>query len=236
VIADKLAPLGEDATPKERALRAIHDGRDALRHYALSPGSWRRSASRSRRRARARIPRRCSPAWIWYGSFLMYHGRTDEAVAELEGCQRSSKARPGTFNASDRREVLKRLGWRGSAWASAAIAWRATPASRASSRCRALPLHVETQGAERARKVMQRPARARSAGPPARWLLNLAHQALGTPEEVPEALRFPRARLASEAPFRHFTDVARKLHLAPLGRAGSVIADEFHRRRPARSR
>jgi len=61
----------------------------------------------------------------------------------------------------------------------------------------------------------------------ARWLLNLAHQALGTPDAVPEELRFPRERLASEAPYRRFVDVARDLHLAPLGRAGSAIADDF---------
>jgi hypothetical protein len=227
VIADKLAPLGEGAMPKERALRAIHDGRDALRHYALSPALLEEKRLALEKARAGSDPKALFAAWIWYGSFLMYHGQTDEAVAELEGCAALVEGAPGTFNASDRREVLKRLG----------LAWfrmgerRNCMARHSSESCifplQGAALHVEKQGAESAAEVMQRLLALDPQDHQARWLLNLAHQALGTPEEVPEALRFPRARLASEAPFRHFTDVARKLHLAPLGRAGSVIADEF---------
>src|SRR5688572_2338925 len=72
VIAEALAPLAEDATPKERALRAIHDGRDALRHYALSPALLEEKRAAFEKARAAGDPKAYFAAWIWYGSFLMY--------------------------------------------------------------------------------------------------------------------------------------------------------------------
>lgn len=227
VIADALAPLPEDATAKERALRAIHDGRDALRHYALSPALLEERRDALEKARGGNDPKALFAAWIWYGSFLMFHGRVEEAVQELEGCAALVEGAPATFSESDRREVLQRLG----------LAWfrmgerRNCMARHSSESCifplQGAALHVETRGAANAAAVMSKLLERDPDDHQARWLLNLAHQALGTPGEVPEELRFPRARLASEAPFRRFVDVARDLHLAPLGRAGSVVADEF---------
>jgi hypothetical protein len=227
VIADALAPIGEDASAKERALRAIHDGRDALRHYALSPALLEEKRTALEKARAGGDPKALFAAWIWYGSFLMYHGRVDEAVAELEGCAELVEGAPQTYSAADRREVLKRLG----------LAWfrmgerRNCMARHSSESCifplQGAALHVETRGAERAAEVMQRLLELDPDDHEARWLLNLAHQALGTPEAVPGELRFPRARLASEAPFRRFVDAARELALAPLGRAGSVLAEDL---------
>src|SRR5688500_17168217 len=81
VIAAALAPLAEDATPKERALRAIHDGRDALRHYALSPSLFEEKRGACEKALAAVGSKANFAAWIWYWSFLMNHGCVYEAVS-----------------------------------------------------------------------------------------------------------------------------------------------------------
>ena len=60
----------------------------------------------------------------------------------------------------------------------------------------------------------------------ARWLLNVAHMALGTwPDAIgPNDVLLPE-RLASEAPFARFTDIAPDHGLMRFTRAGSVVME-----------
>jgi len=62
----------------------------------------------------------------------------------------------------------------------------------------------------------------------ARWLLNLAHMALGEyPDGVPEKYRIPPALFRSQKEFPHFEDVAPELGLDTFSLSGGVIADDF---------
>jgi hypothetical protein len=59
----------------------------------------------------------------------------------------------------------------------------------------------------------------------ARWLLNVAHQALG--EKVPASRLIPDARFASEYEIGRFNDVAPRLGLDVTGRAGGSVMEDF---------
>jgi len=90
--------------------------------------------------------------------------------------------------------------------------------------------HIDRIGAERALTALQE---ALALGPhelvpEVRWLLNVAHMALGTwPDAVPPADLLPPERLASEASFARFTDVAPEHGMMRFTRAGSVVMDDF---------
>ena len=62
----------------------------------------------------------------------------------------------------------------------------------------------------------------------ARWLLNVAHMAIGTwPEGVPPTQRLPPSVLRSEDVVGRFTNIARQLGLHELALAGGVVADDL---------
>lgn len=63
----------------------------------------------------------------------------------------------------------------------------------------------------------------------ARWLLNLAHQTLGTfPAGVPDSLRISPEIFKSEADFPRFIDVAPALGLDTLSLVGGAILEDFN--------
>jgi hypothetical protein len=62
----------------------------------------------------------------------------------------------------------------------------------------------------------------------ARWLLNLAHMALGAwPDGVPEAHRLPPDTFSSRIAFPRFPNVAARAGLDAFGMLGGIIADDF---------
>lgn len=62
----------------------------------------------------------------------------------------------------------------------------------------------------------------------ARWLLNLAHMALGDhPDGVPEAHRIPASHFAAEPQFPRFYDRAPAVGLDTWGCAGGVLVEDF---------
>jgi len=93
-------------------------------------------------------------------------------------------------------------------------------------------LHLETEGAEGAIHYL---GELLAATPPesrmhrgGRWLLNLAHLALGQhPDGVAEDYRIPAAAFESARPFPRFENVARKLGIDTFSLSGGAIADDF---------
>ncbi|MCB9548209.1 MAG: CRTAC1 family protein [Myxococcales bacterium] len=92
-------------------------------------------------------------------------------------------------------------------------------------------VHRRPAGAEAAieafARVLSHPAAWREARITALWLLNLAHQTLGTwPDALPAAWRVRPAVFASP-PFRVFTDVAPAVGLDLFDLSGGVVVDDF---------
>jgi len=223
-----LPALGEDATDKERWLRRIHDSIDERPHYYLSRALLERFRADLERARAGGDPRAIVPARLWYASYLMFHGRNEESIAEFEGTLRELDAHAELFAPLTRSEVLQRL----------AVAWfrlaerRNCVAHHNSQSCifplRGGAVHVEQEGAARAAEVLLELSGRDPERYEARWLLNVAHMALGTwPDGVPEPYRYPRERFASAARLGPFSDVARRLGLDRYDRAGSALVDDF---------
>ena len=223
-----LPALGDDATEKERWLRRIHDGIDARPHYFLSRALLERFRADLERARAAGDPLAIVPAHLWYGSYLMFHGRNEESIAELEGTLRELDEHPELFAPSTRSEVQYRL----------AVAWfrlaerRNCVAYHNAQSCifplRGGAVHVEKEGAARAAEVLLDLLGRDPAYDEARWLLNVAHMALGSwPDGVPEAHRYPRERFASSTDLGRFADVAPRLGLDRYDRAGSAVVDDW---------
>jgi len=63
-----------------------------------------------------------------------------------------------------------------------------------------------------------------------RWLLNLAYMTIGEyPAGVPKALLISPDRFKSDYPIKRFQDIAPRLGLDVVGRAGGVITEDFDR-------
>jgi hypothetical protein len=90
-------------------------------------------------------------------------------------------------------------------------------------------IHTDREGSQQAIEYLEVLLETEPLHLSARWLLNIAHQTLGTyPDGVPEALRIPAEVFQSPAedvlPFRN---IASELGLATINAAGSVIIDDF---------
>jgi hypothetical protein len=78
------------------------------------------------------------------------------------------------------------------------------------------------------REVLDRTTSELAQHNEARWLLNIAHMALGEyPDGVPQAYRIPPELFRSEEEFPRFEDIAPALGLDTFSLSGGVIADDF---------
>jgi len=89
-------------------------------------------------------------------------------------------------------------------------------------------VHRLKSGSERAAEVYAALLEKQPDDLVARWLLNLAHQTLGTwPDGVPVRWLIPPSAFASEAPMPHFRDVAAQAGVDAFGHAGGGVLDDF---------
>ncbi len=91
-------------------------------------------------------------------------------------------------------------------------------------------VHTNPTGAENAVEIYGQMARRFSRDLQSRWLLNVAHMALG---QYPEGLSHPRLRIPrldvqDETPIRQFQNVAGTLDVAHGGIAGGVSVEDFN--------
>jgi hypothetical protein len=88
--------------------------------------------------------------------------------------------------------------------------------------------HTERSGSERAIEYFERYLERVPSSLEARWLLNVAHQTLGTyPDKIPKAYLIPPSAFASKENVGRFVDVAPALGLDAMGGAGGAIVDDF---------
>ena len=93
-------------------------------------------------------------------------------------------------------------------------------------------IHTDRRGSEQAlhyfREVLPAVAPDTVEHLATRWLINLAHQTLGTPPgEIPAAERLPGDPFASEAEFPRFENVAPALGLDTVSYGGGAVAEDF---------
>jgi len=88
--------------------------------------------------------------------------------------------------------------------------------------------HTDVTGSTKAIEYFQRYLAADPSNLEVRWLLNIAHQTLGTyPASVPKAFLIPPSAFASKEDIGKFVDVAPGLGLDTVGNAGGTIVDDF---------
>jgi len=89
-------------------------------------------------------------------------------------------------------------------------------------------VHVRPDGVARAAVELERFLTRCPSDLSSRWLLNVAHMALGDyPDGVREAWRIPPGAFAAEGPMQPFADVASALDIAASGLVGGCVVDDF---------
>jgi hypothetical protein len=88
--------------------------------------------------------------------------------------------------------------------------------------------HVKRSGSEQAIAYFEQYLEREPASLEVRWLLNVAHQTLGTyPDKVPKRYLIPPSAFESKEDVGRFADVAPSLGLDAMGGAGGAIVDDF---------
>ena len=164
-------------------------------------------------------------------TLLLNAGATQEAATEAEGLLRDAQANPNVMSSAFTNGVREFL----------AISYLRLDAQEncvgdwATQRC-SLPIsrdaiHPNQDGARRAIEQYTQIL----ANPPndltsltVQWLLNIAYMTLGEhPSQVPERWRIPVEAFRSEHDIKRFPDVAPRLGLDVIGRAGGSVMDDF---------
>ena len=164
---------------------------------------------------------------------LLEAGRSEDAAAVSEAVLRDARANPGVVSAAFTNGIHEL----------AAIAHLRVDTQencvldRASQRC-SVPIgpdavHPNQRGSRRAielyTELLVNAPDDVTAGT-AQWLLNIAYMTLGEhPHRVPEAWRIPAEAFLSEYDITRFPDVASRLGLDVIGRAGGSVMDDFDR-------
>lgn len=224
-----LDPLPENATARERTLRAYHDS--APENAANSFLSTRFITDMKDRLAAlpddAPLQDRFAIRFALC-QWLQRTGELDAAIEHGRACLELIDGKPEY--ASWLPETLFRL-----AAAHFRVAERRNCIARHTSESCIFPLagtaiHVEKAGADAARETLVRllALEGHDLEVEARWLLNIAHMALGDwPDGVPEKHRIAAESFRSEREIGRFVDRARELGFAHHTHAGSVILDDF---------
>lgn len=226
----ELAPLPDDATAKEKWLRRIHDERGADPQQSFLNRRYVDALSErlAQESEHATFVERFSVRWT-LSLFCVQVGDIERAIALCEECVALVDAHPDEGRAW-LPDVLFRL-----AAAHFRLAERQNCIARHNEDSCIFPLsaravHVETRGPKAAIAVLERLL----ADPThdlqyeGRWLLNVAHMALGTwPDGVDAKFRIPRERLRGEVPLARLVDRAKAIGLARHDRAGALVVDDF---------
>lgn len=155
---------------------------------------------------------------------LLQEGRNDEAVAEIETTFQLFKDRPGEMDPRFHRA-------RGLAYLR--LAEQENCVKRHNRDCCLFPLrdggvHAEAKPAQAAAEHYLAYLRMKPDDLDARWLLNIAHMAMGTyPDSVPAEFLIPQAVPGEADDFPRFTDVAMTCGITRMNHAGAAIIDDF---------
>ena len=228
--ATPLPPLPADATDKERWLRRIHDDapNDASNLFLSSRYIDGLRARLDTVKPDAPRTERFGVRW-GLGQALVRIGALDEAIELFHQCERICAEAPAE-TAGWLPELLLRLG---------ATHFRQAEKQNCIKRHNSdsciLPLmgnavHVEKAGAIAAAQVLTRLLELPGSdlGLEAKWLLNIAHQAIGDwPAAVPAAHRIPASVFTAEVPFPRMLDRGAPMGLGHHHHAGSLAIDDF---------
>ena len=164
-------------------------------------------------------------------TWLLNAGSSHEAAREAQGILRDAQANPGVMSSTFMngvREFLAISYLRIDAQENCVRAW-------ATQRC-SLPIsreaiHPNQDGSRRAiehyTQILANPPDDLSALS-AQWLLNIAYMTLGEhPSQVPQRWRIPAEAFRSAYDIKPFPDVAPRLGLDIIGRAGGSVMDDF---------
>ena len=164
-------------------------------------------------------------------TWLLNAGSSHEAAREAQGILRDAQANPGVMSPTFMngvREFLAISYLRIDAQENCVRAW-------ATQRC-SLPIsreaiHPNQDGSRRAiehyTQILANPPDDLSTLS-AQWLLNIAYMTLGEhPSQVPQRWRIPAEAFRSAYDIKPFPDVAPRLGLDIIGRAGGSVMDDF---------
>lgn len=223
-----MVPVPPDADERTRYLASLAESAHACDSVYLSKKTLRRFGEATRRFEAQGDPSAALASKIEYGNLLLAAGDVDLAIGELEGAVRTLRAEP----------KLPRIRLMSGLYDLAVAHFRKGERDNCVENHTAesciLPFaesarHVLKDGAERAAELLIEILEADPSWTEAQWLLNVCHMALGTwPDRVPERYLLKADRLAAEAPFLPFRDVAADLGLNRKTRAGAVILDDFN--------
>ncbi|MFT4541829.1 MAG: hypothetical protein ACI835_004291 [Planctomycetota bacterium] len=219
-----LAALPEDATDKERWLRKIQEDINVSAHYALSPVLLETFRKQLDAAAEDPDPSKRLLLRMRLATYLMFHGSTEQSIEEFEACVELQQAHPDRTEVWVQRDVVYRLGL-----AHFRLGEQRNCIAHHNQESCIFPLrggavHVEPAGAEATTPVMRSLLEADVNNHEARWVLNMAHMALGNyPDVVPKQYRYSPETFASEIDPGRFLDVARTRDLGRFSRAGTVL-------------
>jgi hypothetical protein len=160
------------------------------------------------------------------GQELLRTGEIDEAIEHIEAAVRFARAEPRL-----KPSIPDMLRVRGAIYFRQAEVQNCI--ERHNPECCLLPLrgggvHTERTPAERARDSFTESLSLKPDDLRTRWLLNLAHMALGDyPDGVPEAHRIPPSAFDSDYDIGRFPDVAAAAGVATLNLAGGAVVEDL---------
>jgi len=197
------------------------------RPFFSADAPWRSPAYRARLEAAQDLRGRIDVGWE-LAQLLLQAGRSEEALAELD---RLAGLAPSLEAGPARRMLDLIRPWRATAWLRLAEQ-RNCVADHSAESClmplRGRGVHRDAAPAAAAIRVLDEALAANPGDLAARWLLNLAHMAVGDwPEAVPEPQRIGAAAFASEADVGRFENGAADLGVDVMGLAGGAVLEDL---------
>jgi hypothetical protein len=210
-----------------RARAAEYREQVGPRPFFSADAPWRIPAYRARLEAATELRERIDVGWE-LAQLLLQAGRSEEALAELDRLAGlAPRLDPG--QAARMRALLRP--WRATAWLRLAEQ-RNCLGDHSGESClmplRGRGVHADAGPARAAIAVLEEALAVDGDDLAARWLLNLAHMAVGDwPDVVPEAHRIGREAFASEAHVGRFENRAAVMGADVMGLAGGVVLEDL---------
>jgi hypothetical protein len=228
VTKGRTAPAPPPAAPTEEAIRAEFE--QAAHVLFTTPGSpLDRTLALTTRKAievAGSNVGRAIPLRFALVEALLREGKAREAVAEADSAFRILEGVPGALDREYRPHYMRGLALLRLAEVENCIA-------RHNDECCVFPLrgggvHVDKSPAQGAAASFLAALAIKPDDLRARWLLNVAHMALGTyPESVPHQLLVPERWPDADPAFPRFRDVAKACGFVRTNHAGGVVADDL---------